>query len=165
MDRGINMLSVGNKVFIPNYGAGIIDNIEFRKVYDTIYKFIDIKIMIDKIYLSIPFSRVEAYRIREIVTAQKLQECFEIIKQKPEKLEKKWSRRYRENNDKLSSGSLEKECEVLRDLYLLKKEGIMPPGEQKILSKAEDLVASEAMLILVMDIENIYEIIRGFALK
>jgi len=165
MDRGINMLSVGNKVFIPNYGAGIVENVEFRKVYDTIYKFLDIKLMIDKINLSIPFSRVEAYRIREIVTTERLQECFGIIKEKPIKLEKKWSKRYRENNDKLYSGSLDKECEVLRDLYYLKREGIMPPGEQKILSKAEDLVSSEAMLVLGMEIEKIYDTIRNLVVK
>lgn len=159
------MLSVGNKVFVPNYGAGIVENVEFRKVYDTIYKFIDIRLMIDKIYLSIPFSRVEAYRIREIMTEDQLQSCFEIIKQKPLKLEKNWSRRYRENNDKLYSGSLESECEVIRDLYYLKREGKMPPGEQKILNKAEDLVSSEAMLILAMDIEKVYEIIRSLVVN
>lgn len=159
------MLSVGNKVFIPNYGAGIVENLEFRKVYDTIYKFVDIKLMIDKMYLSIPISRVESYRIREVVTAEKLYGSFEIIKQKPVKLEKKWSIRYRINNDKLYSGCIEKECEVLRDLYFLEREGIMPPGEQKILNKAEDLVASEAMLVLGLDLVEVYEIIRGIIRK
>jgi CarD family transcriptional regulator len=154
------MLSVGSKVFIPNYGAGIVENVEFRKVYDTIYKFVDIKLMTDKMCLSIPFSRVEAYRIREIATVEKLKECLEIIKQKPINLEKKWSKRYRENNEKLYSGCLDKECEILRDLYFLKREGIMPPGEQKILNKAEDVVSSEAMLILGMDLEEVYKIIR-----
>lgn len=154
------MLSVGNKVFIPNYGAGIVESIEFRKVYDTIYKFVDVKLMIDNMCLSIPISMVESYRIREVVKADKLYECFEIIKLEPAISEKKWSIRYRENNEKLYSGFLDKECEVLRDLYFLKRKGIMPPGEQKILNKAEDMVASEAMLVLGSSLEEAYKIIR-----
>lgn len=154
------MLSIGNKLFVPNYGAGIVDYVEFRKVYDTIYKFVDIKLMIDNISLSIPISRVEAYRVREIVTKDKAMECLEIIKSKPSKIEKKWNKRYRGNNKKIYSGELEKECEVIRDLYYLKTNGIMPPGEQKILTKAEDIVASEIMLVLDISLEDAYKIIR-----
>jgi CarD family transcriptional regulator len=160
MDRGIIMLSVGNKVFIPNYGAGVIKNVEFRKVYDTVYKCIDVTLTIDNMCLLIPFSRVEAYRMRDVVTKEILEECLSILNIKPEKIEKKWTKRYRENNDKISSGDLKKECEVVRDLYYLKKKGIMPPGEQKILDKSEALVASETMVVLGITLEEAYKIIR-----
>jgi CarD family transcriptional regulator len=159
------MLSVGSKIFVPNYGAGIVKNVEFRKVYDTIYKFIDVNIMIDNINLSIPFGRVDSYRVRSIVTLQEVNRCIDIMKKDPEKIEKKWSRRYRENNDKLYIGEFEKECEVLRDLYFLKRKGIMPPGEQKILDKAEDLVASEIMLVFDISLGEAYKMIRELGRK
>lgn len=159
------MLTIGNKVFVPSYGAGIIGNIEFRKVYDTVYKFVDVTLMIDKISLSIPVSRIEAYRMREIVTKEHFDECIKIIREEPKKIEKKWTRRYRENNDKIYSGRLEKECQVLRDLYYLKRNGIMPPGEQKILSKVEALVGSEAMLVLDISLEEAYKFIRDLGLQ
>lgn len=154
------MLNIGSKIFLPNYGAGTVKNIEFRKVYDTIYKFVDVTLMVDNICLSIPVSRMEAYRMREIVTKEKLEECLKIIKREPVKIEKKWSKRYRENNDKIYVGDLEKECEVLRDLYYLKRKGIMPPGEQKILTKAESLVSSEIMLVLDITLEEALKIVR-----
>lgn len=154
------MLSIGNKVFIPNYGAGIVENVEFRKVYDTIYKFVDVTLMIDNMNLSIPFGRVEAYRMRDIVSKEKLQEALEIIKEEPKKIEKKWGKRYRENNDKIYAGETFKECEVLRDLYYLKRNNIMPPGEQKILDKAEAIVASEVMLVLNISLQEALDIIR-----
>lgn len=157
------MLSINNKVFIPSYGAGIIKNVEFRKVYDTIYKFVDVTLMIDKMNLSIPFGRVEAYRMRDIVTIGELNEALQIIKEVPSKIEKKWGRRYRENNDKIYSGEISKECEVLRDLYYLKKNNIMPPGEQKILDKIEALVASEVMLILDITLDEALRIIKDLA--
>jgi CarD family transcriptional regulator len=165
MDRGIIMLSVGNKVFIPNYGAGVIKTIEFRKVYDTVYKCVDVTLTIDDMCLLIPVSRVEAYRMREVVTKEVLEECFKILLKQPEKIEKKWTKRYRENNDKLYSGDIKREFEVIRDLYCLKKKEIMPPGEQKILDKAELLIASEIMLVLDITLEEAFKSIRDFGKK
>ncbi|ERI95056.1 CarD-like protein [Clostridiales bacterium oral taxon 876 str. F0540] len=161
MDRGIIMLSVGSKIFVPSYGAGIVSTVEFRKVYDTIYKFVDVTMMIDNISLSIPVSRIEAYRVREIVTKSILEKCLPIISSECDKIEKKWNKRYRQNNDKLYNGTFEGECEVLRDLYYLKRKGLMPPGEQKILDKAESLIASETMLVLDITLEEAFNIIRS----
>ncbi len=161
MNRGIIMLSVGSKIFVPSYGAGIVSTVEFRKVYDTIYKFVDVTMMIDNISLSIPVSRIEAYRVREIVTKDRLEKCLYIISLECDKIEKKWNKRYRQNNDKIYNGTLEGECEVLRDLYHLRKKGLMPPGEQKILDKAEALIASETMLVLDITLKEAYEIIRN----
>jgi CarD family transcriptional regulator len=165
MDRGIIMLSVGSKIFVPSYGAGIVKNVEFRKVYDTVYKFVDVTMMINNISLSIPVSRIEAYRVREVVGKEILDKGLDIISKEAEGIEKKWTKRYRKNNDKLSDGDFIKECEVLRDLYYLKRKGIMPPGEQKILDKAEALVASEAMLILDITLEEAYKTIKSLGLN
>ncbi|MCM8711751.1 transcriptional regulator [Clostridium sp. SYSU_GA19001] len=159
------MLTVGNKVFVPNYGAGIIKNIEFRKVYDTIYKFVDVILMIDNICLSIPINRIEAYRIREIITKDKLEECLKIINQQPYNIENKWNKRYRENNEKIYTGKFDIECEVLRDLYYLKRKGIMPLGEQKILTKVESLVSSEIMLVLDISFNEAFKIISDLGRK
>lgn len=160
MDRGIVMLSIGNKIFIPNYGAGIIKDIDFRKVFDTVYKTVSVTLVIDNMSLLIPVSRIEAYRAREIITKEELKRCLDSITQTPSEIERKWGKRYRENNDKIYSGIFEKECEVLRDLYYLKRKGIMPPGEQKILDKTEKFISSEIMLVLDISFEEALEIIR-----
>lgn len=154
------MLSVGNKVFIPNYGAGVIKTIEFKKVYDTVYKCVDVTLTIDNMCLLIPVSRIEAYRMREVISKEIIEECFSILQKEPEKIEKKWTKRYRANNEKLYTGDIKKECEVIRDLYYLRKKGIMPPGEQKILDKAEVLVASETMLVLDITLEEAFKLVR-----
>jgi CarD family transcriptional regulator len=78
MDRGIVMLSIGNKIFIPNYGAGIIKDIDFRKVFDTVYKTVIVTLVIDNMSLIIPVSRIEAYRVREIITKEELKRYLDI---------------------------------------------------------------------------------------
>jgi CarD family transcriptional regulator len=155
------MLTNGNKIFVPNYGAGIIKNIELKNIYNTVCEFVYIELVINEISLSIPINRIKNYKIREIVTKEQLYNCINIIKEEPKKIEKKWSKRYRNNNDKISTGILEKECEVLRDLYYLKNKGIMPLGEEKILNKAEELVGSEIMLVLDISLNEALKIIRN----
>ncbi len=39
-------------------------------------------------------------------------------------------------------------CQVIRDLYYLKGQDMLPPGEVKILERVEGMVASEIMLVL-----------------
>ncbi|SKA77891.1 transcriptional regulator, CarD family [Clostridium sp. USBA 49] len=155
------MLTNGDKIFVPNYGAGIIKNIELKNIYNTVCEFVYIELVINEISLSIPINRIKNYKIREIVTKEQLYNCINIIKEEPKKIEKKWSKRYRNNNDKISTGILEKECEVLRDLYYLKSKGIMPLGEEKILNKAEELVGSEIMLVLDISLNEALKIIRN----
>lgn len=148
------MLSVGNKVFLPNYGAGIVDKVEEKKVCDMVRVYIGISLLLDKMYLFIPDTKLEAYKIRNIISIDEVNERLQIIKEEPIKIEKKWNKRYRANNEKIASGDFNKLCEVLRDLYFLKVKGLLPPGEQKILEKTEKMVESEISLVFNISMEE-----------
>ena len=41
-------------------------------------------------------------------------------------IEKVWTKRYRYNNEKISNGNILGICEVVRDLYYLKKNNLLP---------------------------------------
>ena len=157
------MLSVGNKVFLPNYGAGVIDRIEEKKINDEIRVCIGISLLLDSMYLFIPSSKLADYRIREVLNIDNLLKCLKIIKETPTNIEKKWSKRYRENNEKISSGDFNKFCEVLRDLYYLKINGLLPPGEQKILDKTEKMVESEMSLVFNINMEESKRKLEAFS--
>lgn len=154
------MLINEQKVFVPNYGAGIMTKVEESKSYDTNKKYVSIFILIDNINLYIPEDRLLDYRIRNIVSKENLDKAFDIIKSYPQSIEKKWSKRYKKNNDKIRGGNLLQMCEVIRDLYYLKSKGIIPPGERKILDKVENMVASEIALVLDIKIEAALSEIR-----
>lgn len=157
------MFNLLEKIFIPVYGAGIISNIEDRKVFDKIRRYYVITLVLDSMSLHIPENKLQDYKIRSIETEENINRHIGIIGEKPVRLEKKWNKRYRENNDKIASGIIEKECEVLRDLYYLKRQGLMPPGEQKILDKAEGMLGSEMTLVMNISLEEAYEKIRCFS--
>lgn len=154
------MLNNGQKVFVPNYGAGILSDVKDNKRYDINKKYISISFLLNNIDLYIPQDKLVDYKVRNIVTKEVMESLLDIIKEMPIEIEKKWGRRYRQNNDKISSGDTVKICEVIRDLYYLKSEGTLPQGEKKILCKAEVMLASEIMLVFGINMEAALSKIR-----
>jgi CarD family transcriptional regulator len=147
------MLNVGDKVFVPSYGAGYIDKIETREIQGGVTSYTNISILTDNIYLYIPISRLDDYNIRLISDKTRMENALSIIKEEPLFIEKKWSQRYRKNNDKISSGDVVKLCEVLRDLFYLKRKEMIPPGEKKILEKAIEMLKGEVSLVFDISLE------------
>lgn len=158
------MLNVGDKVFIPIFGAGIVYIVENKKNLDKDLIFIGIKLLLGNMSLIIPISKIQDYKLRNVEIIEKAEKCLKIISAEPISIEKKWSKRYRQSNDKIAEGNLEKQCEVLRDLFFLKKKGRLPPGEYKILNKALHLVASEIALIFDISISEACKKVESFAI-
>lgn len=159
------MLIVGDKVFLPIYGAGTIVNIEDNIIINNeVQRYIGISLLLNDMKLLIPENKIEKYKIRYIESKEVIEKCLELIKEEPKTIENKWTKRYRTNNEKLQRGNMLETCEVLRDLYYLKKKGIMPPGEQKILEKAENMAVSEMMLAFNINFNEAYEKLRNIML-
>lgn len=143
----------GLRVFVPSYGAGIMSDLECNE-YDAEKKYIKISFVLNDIDLYIPENKLYNYKIRELVSEGMMVDMLKIIKQNPLDIEKKWGKRYRQNNDKIKTGDTREICEVIRDLYYLRSCGNIPPGENKILYKAENMLASEITLIFNINIEE-----------
>ncbi|MCT8976535.1 transcriptional regulator [Clostridium sp. CX1] len=150
----------GPKVFVPKYGAGIMSEVEDNE-YDKSRKYISICLLLNNINLYMPEDNIREYEVRSVITKEEMEEALNIIKNNPNEIEKKWGKRYRNNNDKIKSGNTIKICEVIRDLYYLKLMGNLPPGERKILYKAEIMLASEIMLIFDISMEDALSKIRN----
>ena len=148
------MLSLGEKIFIAGYGAGYIQDMEARELRGTNCEYVNIYLLLDNMNFMIPIDRVENYKIRNVLNKIELETILNTISNGADYIEGNWNNRYRNNKKKIQSGNTEKMCEVIRDLYYLKKEEILPPGEEKILERVEGLVASEIMLVLGLDMEE-----------
>ncbi len=148
------MLNNGQKVFVPNYGAGIMTQCEDKKMCDINIEYVSISILVDNIDLYIPKNKLVNYRIRNVGSESTVSNAIKIINYDVTNIEKNWNKRYRQNNDKIRTGDLFNMCEVIRDLYYLKSQGTLPPGERKILCKVENMVASEIAVVFDIKLEN-----------
>lgn len=156
------MLNVGEKVFIADYGAGYIEDIESEELYHIKNKYVNIYLLLDDMNFMIPLDKVQNYKIRDVLNKIELENILYTIGNDCDYIEGNWNNRYRSNKKKIQSGNTLKMCEVIRDLYMLKKKNILPPGELKILERVEGMVASEIMLVFGLNMEESLWKIRDF---
>lgn len=148
------MLNIGQKIFVAYYGAGYIQNINSEDLYNIKCEYINIYLLLDNMNFMIPIDKIEKHKIRDISSKVELETILNTISNGPNCIESNWNNRYRINKKKIQSGNALKMCEVLRDLYYLKKEDMLPPGELKILERVEGMVASEIMLVFELNMEQ-----------
>ena len=151
------MLNIGDRIFIPNYGAGVVLDIGIRSFKKIEKEYVIIYLIVDDMDLLIPVDRIENYKIRSIGNKIDVEEALKILDQITDKLEMNWNKRYRKNNNKILSGKVNEMCQVLRDLYYLQKNEEMPAGEEKTLEKVKHLLASEIMLLYGISINEAYD--------
>jgi CarD family transcriptional regulator len=141
------MLNIGEKVFIADYGAGYVQNIDNNELNIIKDKYINVYLLLDNMNFLIPIDRIGNYEIRNVLSEVELETILSTITSGVGIIESNWNNRYRINKKKIQSGNTLKMCQVIRDLYYLKKENMLPPGEVKILERVEGMVASEIMLV------------------
>ena len=156
------MLNIGENVFIADYGAGYVQNIDSSELLKIKANYVNIYFLLDNMNLMIPIDRIKNYKIRNVSNSVELEETLSTIKNQSNYIESNWNNRYRTNKKKIQSGNTLKMCQVIRDLYYLKKKNMLPPGELKILERVEGLVASEIMLVFGINMEQALSKIRNF---
>lgn len=151
------MLKIGDKIFMAQFGSGIVK--EIKKMFFGIREeeYIKIFLFFDEMDLYVPSSRIDNYKIREILSKEEMVKCLNIISEKPEYIEKNWNRRYRINRKKINSINMYNICEVMRDLYYLKENFLLPQGEEKALDRVMGLVTSEVMLAFTLSKKDAHD--------
>ena len=70
-----------------------------------------------------------------------------------------WNKRYRDNMDKMKSGSIYEVADVVRNLSFKQKEKGLSTGEKKMLNNAKQILVSELVLAEHVPQEEIEKII------
>jgi CarD family transcriptional regulator len=142
------MFQIGALAVYPAHGVGIIESIQEREVAGLHQKFYIMRLLDTDMIIMIPTTNARNIGLRTVVDRQAVSEVFEILKERPTRLNHQtWNRRYRDYMDKIKTGSLLRVAEVLRDLTLLKLEKELSFGERKMLDTAKNLLVKEISLV------------------
>jgi len=155
------MLNIGENVFMADYGAGYVQNIDSKELSNIKENYVNIYFLLDNMNFMIPIDRIKNYKIRNVLNIVELEEILRTITNQSDYIESNWNNRYRINKKKIQSRNTLKMCQVIRDLYYLRKKNMLPPGELKILERVEGLVASEIMLVFGINMEQALSKIRN----
>lgn len=139
------MYEVGDKVVYPHHGAGKIMKIERKEVLGQLREYLTIQILHNDMTVMVPVENADRAGIRKVVDPQVVDNVLEVLRGRPTKMPKNWSRRYKHNRDKLKTGDIFEVAEVVRNLSVRHADKGLSTGEKQMFSKAKKILASELM--------------------
>ena len=146
------MFSVGDRIVYPMQGAGVIQDIEEKRILGEVKQYYILRLPCSDINIMIPVDSGESIGIREVSTREEMEEFLHFLGDESTPMNPNWNRRYRENMDKLKSGDIKQVAEVVRNLVRNDREKKLSTGERKLLTGARRILVSE--LILSMDVSQ-----------
>lgn len=154
------MYNVGDKVVYPMHGAGVIDSIEEKEVLGEKQSYYILK-MPGEVKVMVPISTAEQHGIRNVIDKVEAERVFSVLEQDETEMEKNWNKRYRDNMEKMKSGSIYEVAGVVRNLSFKQKEKGLSTGEKKMLSNAKQILVSELVLAEHATQDEVEELINN----
>ncbi|PKM58840.1 MAG: CarD family transcriptional regulator [Firmicutes bacterium HGW-Firmicutes-4] len=155
------MYKIGDKIVYPMHGAGIIEAIEEREIFEETKPYYIMQIVSEGLQILIPVDKVDDIGVRTIVTQSVIDEMIESLKLPMDVMEKNWNRRYREHLERLKTGDIFEVAKVVKNLILLDRLKGLSTGEKKMLNNARNFIVSEMVLIQDKDKQEILDLINS----
>ncbi len=153
------MFNIGDEIVYPMHGAGIIVDIEERKILGELHKYYILQISISDMKVMLPVNNTEIIGIRRIVSENAANEAINHFLACGEDPNNNWNQRYRENIDKMKTGNLLEVATVAKTLLLRDNKKSLSNAERKMLSNAKNILISELVLAKKMPAEKIKELL------
>ncbi len=140
------MFNVGDSISHPMHGAGVIVDIVERSVDNRPQPFYLVDMLFGSMTVLIPCGICDSIGVRNIISAQEADKITDSIPKLCIEFNDNWSKRYRENIEKIKSGDLYAVAGVIKTLVLRDKVKTLSTGERKLLNTAKGILASELAL-------------------
>jgi CarD family transcriptional regulator len=134
---------IGDKVVYPNHGVGVIEQISSRSIGATIEKFYLLNIKASSLKVMVPCNNVGSVGIRRVVRNGEVQKIIDFLSIAEDLSTADWKDRFKENSDRMRTGSLFEVASVLKSLIALHQAKPLSFREKKMLERARYLLVSE----------------------
>ena len=91
----------------------------------------------------IPVDSCAEVGLREPVSKNEVKKVLKVLKQDESQMASNWSRRFKNNIEKLRSGDIYQVAEVVRNLSIRDRERGLSAGEKRMIQKARQILVSE----------------------
>ena len=153
------MFKVGDKIVYPMHGAGTIESIEEKEILGEKQKYYIMKMPVGDIKVMVPTKNAELIGVRDVIGNDAAKNVLDVLKAAPTDMSSNWSKRYRDNQDKMKSGDICEVADVVRNLTFRSKIKPLATGEKKMLSSAKQILISELVLAEAMDQSQVESLI------
>ncbi len=144
--NGDGHFNIGDRVVYPNHGVGIVEQIGSRTLGQQVEKYYLLNIKSSNLKVTIPFHSVGAVGLRRVVRNGEIQKILDYLADGNGESAADWKDRFKENSDRMRTGSLLEVAAVLKSLLVLRESKSLSFREKKMLERARYLLVSELAL-------------------
>jgi CarD family transcriptional regulator len=134
---------IGDKVVYPNHGVGVIEQIGSRTVGATVERFYLLNIKASSLKVMIPCQNAGNVGMRRVVRNGEIQKVLDFLSVTENGGNGDWKDRFKENSERMRTGSLFEVAGVLKSLIALHQAKPLSFREKKMLERARYLLVSE----------------------
>ena len=150
---------IGDKVVYPNHGVGVIEQISSRLIGSNVERFYLLKIKASSLKVMIPFNNVGNVGLRRVVKNGEVQKIIDFLSTGDIDSNADWKDRFKENSDKMRTGTLLETAVVLKSLLWLNQTKPLSFREKKMLDRARYLLVSELAMARNIDEDSMEELL------
>ena len=134
---------VGDKVIYPNHGLGVVECIEDKTILGTTCGFYHLRIVSNETTVLVPISNAGEVGLRRAITDTDVEELFGRLGDGKIDDHQNWKGRFKDNSDKMRSGSIFDMADVLKSLTFLARSKSLSFREKRMLDRARALIVTE----------------------
>jgi CarD family transcriptional regulator len=134
---------IGDKVVYPNHGVGVIEHIGSRTVGATVERYYLLHIKASSLKVMVPCQNAGSVGMRRVVRNGEVQKVLDFLSVSSNGNSHDWKDRFKENSDRMRTGSLLEVAGVLKNLIAVHAAKPLSFREKKMLERARFLLVSE----------------------
>ena len=142
------MYRKGDTVVHPEHGAAVITELSERDFLGETKKYFVLRLAYGDLTLMVPVDKTEDVGLRQVVSKQEVKKILEVLREDESKMASNWSRRFKNNMEKLHSGDPYQVAEVVKNLAIRERQKGLSAGEKRMLAKARQILVSELVFSL-----------------
>jgi CarD family transcriptional regulator, regulator of rRNA transcription len=133
----------GDTVVHPEHGAAVIEELRDREFLGEKRKYLVLRVAYGDLTPMIPVDSTEEVGLRQVVSKNEVKKVLKVLTEDESSMAANWSRRFKNNMEKLHSGDPYQVAEVLRNLAIRDREKGLSAGEKRMIQKARQILISE----------------------
>ena len=134
---------VGDKVIYPNHGLGVVQGIETKTILGTTCGFYHLRMVANETTVLVPVDNVDGVGLRRAIGDEEIERLFGLLGDGKIDNHQNWKGRFKDNSDRMRTGSIYDVVEVLKSLTFLSKSKNLSFREKRMLDRAKALIISE----------------------
>ena len=134
---------LGEKVVYPNHGVGLIEQISYGYVNGRSERFYMLRIVSSGLKVMVPQTNIQNVGLRPVIRATEAGAVISYLEKGRSASHHDWKHRFKENSDRMRTGSLMEVAAVLKGLVALSRSKPLSFREKKMLERAKHLLVTE----------------------